>query len=273
MPEVSLTSMIECMGVLYELLRQDASIGITDRETYRAVLGSPKMPLPIKVGDPVKKGSLIDRAMTENRTLLERMGKEVFGLAYMCIATPITENGAVIGGVAAVSSLEKQDELLNMATTTKESVDTINGNITSTTAVIEELSATTQQLAEDTNEISKKIMHLENILALVREVTSQTHLLGLNAAIEAAKAGDQGRGFTVVASEIRKLANRSQKSSGEISSELKTVQETLVEILGRINEFALTLESQSKDVVKINEAIFNLTGISEKMLELAKEVL
>ncbi len=98
-----------------------------------------------------------------------------------------------------------------------------------------------RSIADKTNESSRMVSSLEErskgiskIINVVNEIADQTNLLALNAAIEAARAGDHGRGFAVVASEVGKLAENTKKATGEISFEIKAIQDEINKALSTI---------------------------------------
>lgn len=97
-------------------------------------------------------------------------------------------------------------------------------------------------LAERFSELSQNAEEIKVVLHSVSEIADQTNLLALNAAIEAARAGEQGRGFAVVADEVRKLAERTQKSLGEINRTVVAIIDGISETSGQMHEQADTLK-------------------------------
>lgn len=264
---------VKCAHIIHSLWRGEAAIGISNRHTYLAYIDGEKLKLGIKPGDPIKPGSVLDAVLKENKIVLKKVGKEIFGIPYMGIGVPLAEDGNIVGALAVVVPIEKQAELYSMSGELNAALEEINANWTNLAAAFQQLASSVQQVANNMQEIKTRTEGMDSVLLLIKEVAEQTHLLGLNAAIEAARAGEQGRGFTVVAQEIRKLAARTNQSSVEIRNEIKRIQATLDELSDQISQIAAVTEERSKAMLKLNEATIHLSGVAKTLEKLAGEII
>jgi len=142
-------------------------------------------------------------------------------------------------------------------------------NIDNSLRQIEHLSGTIGQAVEVMHTLSSESTQIGGVLEVISSIAEQTNLLALNAAIEAARAGEQGRGFAVVADEVRLLAQRTQKSTAEIQAMIERLQrhsDAAVKVIGDSSRSSqLTIEQANQagqSLSSISQALRNLNGLN-----------
>ena len=131
-----------------------------------------------------------------------------------------------------------------------------------TAQAVEEITSSMQNVSGKTGEVIQQSEDIKNVIGIIRDIADQTNLLALNAAIEAARAGEHGRGFAVVADEVRKLAERTQKSLGEIEANTNLLVQS-------INDMGESIREQTTGITQINEAISHLESVTQENVEIA----
>ena len=123
-------------------------------------------------------------------------------------------------------------------------------------AAVEEMSSSMRAIAQKASDVTRQSEEIKNIITIIRDIADQTNLLALNAAIEAARAGEHGRGFAVVADEVRKLAERTQKSLGEIEANTNVLAQSVTEMSESIKE-------QTEGINMINESVAQIDNLTK----------
>lgn len=152
----------------------------------------------------------------------------------------------------------------------------INISLERAVAAVEELSASSQEIvafseeaANIAKETSSEVEKTSDIIEIIRGVSRQSNLLGLNAAIEASRAGEFGRGFSVVASEVRKLAEESNKSTIKIEHMINKFCNSVNNVLKNAEESKTITQEQAGATQEITEMLDDLKSVSQNLLELA----
>jgi methyl-accepting chemotaxis protein len=159
--------------------------------------------------------------------------------------------------------------------TVNEVVQNVSENVRSTAEEIEKLSASFQEVSATAEGVAKmsaeaghKVQDTGKIIDLSRSIASQIKLLSLNASIEAARAGQAGRGFSVVAAEMQKLSQSSSDATNHISQILSEIQETNKQAIAGINQLTTVLHGQSAGLQHIADMSGSVDKVAKDLVHL-----
>ena len=142
------------------------------------------------------------------------------------------------------------------------------GNITTT----HQLAGKLQQTGKVIGDVSSMSSQIGNILDVIRGIAEQTNLLALNAAIEAARAGEQGRGFAVVADEVRSLAGRTAQSTSEIQTMIENLQQGVARAVTVMQECSREMDSCVDQSSHANNAMEEVQGIVVLISDMSSQI-
>lgn len=254
-----------------EMLTFDIGITVHKDGKFAAYVPANNLDFHNKVGDP-SKGKITLKCLETGKRCVGVVKKEEssHGVAYISCSVPIKDGNKVVGCIGTTQARDTQEKLVSVASDLSGFAEKMTSEIGDLTSNAQTVAETCHDLENMSKELAEAGRKTDEIVSFIKNIAHQTNLLGLNAAIEASRAGDMGRGFGVVAGEIRKLAVASAESVEKITLSLKTMQDSfnkLAESSYMIDKAIETQSSSVKDIAKESQGIIALAGEIEKISE------
>lgn len=174
------------------------------------------------------------------------------------IVNEVTDNSNNISGMISSASEFAYSANREAQSATKISIDA-GGEVKKVVGTMQQIQEITKQTTFKINTLSEKSKQIDEIISAITGIASQTNLLALNAAIEAARAGEHGKGFAVVADEVRKLAEQSNSAASKVSEIIREIQEDIA--------------SSSKSFYQVTNYVAEGVSVSESAGDMIEEII
>lgn len=267
------------MESFYELIpffeyyfEEDLAFTMSNTEKFLLVQDCENIKTGVKAGDKIPKGSIADVCLREKNPVSLTVPEHVFGVSVKGVGVPVFENNEIAGTMVIAKSLKKKEKVSSLSKNIYDKLSNINNSLNEMSLSMQDMSKTNSDIENFIKDTDAETKKTDEILEFINSLSKQTNLLGLNAAIESARAGEQGKGFNIVASEIRKLSQSSSDSINEINNVLKNIQNSLSEILKRFNNSNVVLEKHACGIKEVSSNINELNSIASILKQFSEEL-
>ncbi|EJL43353.1 MULTISPECIES: methyl-accepting chemotaxis protein [Brevibacillus] len=264
-----LNSLLTVAPILQKAFLFDCMVGVTDREKFLAYYPAQGLNLGIKTGDPLRPGSINATAIAENKRVVKKISKEIYGIPYIAVGYPIVEKGQVVGCLATGVTTDQEDRLRNLAENLTSALENIALHTESLAKDAENLAQASHTLSDAASQMEVKIAETTQINELIRNISTRSNVLGLNAVLEAARAGAAGRGFSVVAEEIRQLSQTTSTSAKDIFRILAEMNELVATVSGEMEKTLNHSLQQSTRIQELDAVMQELRHMAEQLKKAA----
>ncbi|MDX9871134.1 MAG: methyl-accepting chemotaxis protein [Clostridia bacterium] len=252
------------LPIFQTVLDKEIGVALVDTEKFVFYYPAKDFDLKDRAGYPLKEGSGIYKAVKNKIPHLKsRPDRKLYGVGFISNAGAVfNSRGDVIGGITITQSTTREDAVREMAENLLNNISTLASTAEEITAESQEISSVSKTMADISEQSQDNINETGTVLELINGIAKQTNLLGLNAAIEAARVGELGRGFGVVADEIRSLAT----SSTESVTKIKKIIQTIMTDSQTTNESIRQVEN---GISQMAEAITQMASSIEELQSMA----
>ena len=237
---------------------EPVSVAVTNREAFIYNQPCEEIPVQSTLGEPFPAGSTPGMVIASGERTRREVPPHVYGVPFMSYAIPLWEDGEVVGCLMIAKSIEKIKGVKDAIATLSAEMEQVAEAVSGITAEIQNVSENNQEIYSMMTKLLEETEKMNGILAVINKLSNSSKMLGLNASIEAARAGTAGKGFAVVAGEIERMSNSTTQSAKEISTMLSGVDE-------QVNDVSDKSKSTSDSIIQQAAALEEISATMDTL--------
>ena len=262
-----ITALSMAMPYIHLVFKEEAMMALVEKDTETMVFYLPGKRLDVgyKNGEKIHADDATLHTALKGKNSDLNVPKEVYGVDFNAFSFPIHENGSIVGAIAFGLPIDNTLKLEKYIATMNDIIHNLQDKVHTIASHSEELAATSEEINKQAQFALEDAEKTNDVTDLIKSISRQTNLLGLNASIEAARAGQYGAGFNIVAQEVRKLSSETASATDNIESSLRSINnnlENLKQSMGQINS---ATNEQAQLVQDFSEIIEELSSLSVEM--------
>lgn len=256
-----------------DMTAEDLGISVIKEGYYTAYVPGKNLDLGVRAGEPMK-GQVCEQCMQTGKRIITVITKEksLFGVPYLACAVPVKDGEHTVGCVITTQTIDTQEHINQVARELSVSSQELGAGMEELSARSSELAETSSAVESISGALAESIKKTDEIVAFTHNIASQINLLGLNAAIEAARVGELGRGFGVVAAEVRKLAEASSQSAKHINVSLSEIQNNIKQLSENIAVINKAVQEQTKAIDAMAGHSQSVAGMANDLSEVSSKL-
>lgn len=252
---------------------EEISVALTDTSKFLVNMNCESIRTNAKYGDPIPSGGAAQEVISLGKPIIKEVSEHVYGVPFKSYAVPLKNGyGKTVGAVLIAKNMEKSKKVKVISQNLSSTMNQISLSINNLTEELQELAAMNEDISVNALTVEEQTRGTDEVLHFIQKISNQSNLLGLNAAIEATRAGEAGRAFNVVAKEIGKMATSTSKSVEKINSILSNIEQSVKIIVGKISNSNESFHRQTEELEEIAAALEELNQTAKEMAKISNEI-
>lgn len=263
----NLQYIVDNLDIIRQLYDREVIISVMDRDKVVQGFALPEgMPPQAEVGTVFEDPSgIFDEVIAKGVPKHNYLPREVMGFPVEGNLVPIKDDGEVVGCTICSYSVEGKEKVRQIASEFQESIQEIDSSVQDFVNGVETLFSMLSDMNQITLDVEQDVNEAADVVNKISSNASRSNILALNASIEAARSGEAGRGFSVVATQMGKLAKDSGNSATEIKTTLSAIVSHLEAIMNSIKEANDVAKSYMDNISSIRTVLEQTVSIANEL--------
>ena len=270
-----LQKLIDTIPIYQDIMQLDIAFSVSDTEKYIYLSNTDTMKFPFEVGTRIDEGgyeAVLNMIKETRQPFVNFVPREATGnVPIKAIVAPVFDEDELVGLFSISINMDKEEKIEGISGKLTESIGQVYSLVETITDAAKKMNEMMTSIGENILVASESIKEGTESIELIKGIADQSELLGINAAIVSAKAGEEGRSFSVVASEMRKLASESAQISDKVVKSLKGMEESVQEVLKNIENAKEIAQNQYNNTDNVKRSIKLISEQSNELVDQSKQ--